>query len=300
MTRRFDHLGDVEAFLTVTEKGSMTAAAVALGSTPSVLSRAITRLEARLGVQLLRRTTRSLTLTPQGRAYREQAQAAFTQLADAERGLQTPGDGLVGAVRLSVPTTYGHHRLPGLLAPFLARHPGVQVELNITNRNVDLVAEGYDLAVRLGTLPDSGLVARVLEDAPMCLIASPGYIAHAGAPQTLADLAGHTCLSFVMPSTGRVSPWLLHEAGSDVDWTPTSRVQVSDDVLGLVSLALGGMGICQTYDFIANGPLAQGLAVEVLPQLRWRARRFSLLYAPHRHMSTVARALIDHLAKEAA
>lgn len=300
MTRRFDHLGDVEAFLTVTEKGSMTAAAVALGSTPSVLSRAITRLEARLGVQLLRRTTRSLTLTPQGRAYREQAQAAFTQLADAERGLQAPGDGLTGSVRLSVPTTYGHHRLPSLLAPFLTRHPGVQVELNITNRNVDLVAEGYDLAIRLGTLPDSGLVARVLEDAPMCLIASPGYIAHAGAPQTLADLAGHTCLSFVMPSTGRVSPWLLHEAGNDVDWPPTSRVQVSDDVLGLVSLALGGMGICQTYDFIAQGPLAQGLAVEVLPQLRGRTRRFSLLYAPHRHMSTVARALIDHLAKEAA
>ena len=188
MTRRFDHLGDVEAFLTVTEKGSMTAAAVALGSTPSVLSRAITRLEARLGVQLLRRTTRSLNLTPQGRAYREQAQAAFTQLADAERSLQAPGDGLTGTVRLSVPTTYGHHRLPHLLAPFLARHPGVQVELNITNRNVDLVAEGYDLAVRLGPLADSALVARPLEHAPMCLVAAPAYLQRAGIPHTLVTV----------------------------------------------------------------------------------------------------------------
>lgn len=297
MPRKFDHLGDVEAFLTVTEKGSMTAAAVALGTTPSVLSRAITRLETRLGVQLLRRTTRRLSLTDQGRVYQSQSRAAFALMDDADRAVQGHSDGLAGTVRISVPTTYGHHRLPGLLAPFLALYPEVSVELNITNRNVDMVAEGYDLAVRLGTLPDSGLVARTLEDAPMCLIASPAYIQRVGAPPTLADLAtsGHTCLSFVMPSTGRVSPWLLHEAGKDVDWTPASHVQVSDDVLGVVSLALGGMGICQTYDFIARGPLEQGRAVEVLPQLRGRTRRFSLLYVPHRHMSAVARVLIGFL-----
>jgi len=296
MTRRFDHLGDVEAFLTVTEKGSMTAAAVALGSTPSVLSRAITRLEARLGVQLLRRTTRSLNLTPQGRAYREQAQAAFTQLADAERSLQAPGDGLTGTVRLSVPTTYGHHRLPHLLAPFLARHPGVQVELNITNRNVDLVAEGYDLAVRLGPLADSALVARPLEHAPMCLVAAPAYLQRAGIPHTLDELAQHACLPFVMPSTGRVAPWLLRDDGRDTEWTPpSSSLQVSDDVLGVVSLALASLGICQTYDFIAREPLAQGRLVELLPQLRGRTKTFSLLYAPHRHMSAVVRALIDAL-----
>lgn len=160
MARKFDHLGDAEAFVTVVEKGSMTAGAVALGSTPSVLSRAITRLEARLGTQLLRRSTRRLSLTEHGRLYLEQSRAAFLLIDDAERAIQGHGGTLTGHVRLSVPTTYGHYRLPPLLRRFTREHPHVRVELNIANRNVDLVAEGFDLAIRLGELPDSGLVAR--------------------------------------------------------------------------------------------------------------------------------------------
>ncbi|MCY1199156.1 HTH-type transcriptional regulator PgrR [compost metagenome] len=295
MSRRFDHLGDVETFVTVIEKGSMTAAAVVLGTTPSVLSRAITRLEGRLGVQLLRRTTRRLSLTEHGRLYLEQSRAAFALIDDAERAMQGQGDELTGSVRLSVPTTYGHHRLPMLLQRFSAAHLQVRVELNITNRNVDLVAEGYDLAIRLGQLPDSGLVARKLEDAPMCLIAAPGYVTRAGAPGSIGELARHACLPFVMPSTGRVSPWILQDDGRDVDWTPHGSLHVSDDVLGVVSLALGGLGICQTYDFIARDLIAQGRAVEVLTQARGRSRPFSVIYAPHRRLSSASRALIDSL-----
>ncbi len=194
MSRRFDHLGDVETFVTVVEKGSMTAGAVALATTPSVLSRAITRLEARLGVQLLRRTTRRLSLTEEGRLYLEQSRAAFALIDDAERAMQGQGDELTGSVRLSVPTTYAHHRLPALLQPFVLRHPQVRIELNITNRNVDLVAEGYDLAIRMGPLPDSGLVGRKLEDAPMCLLAAPDYIAR--------ELRGYTPEQFARQSPG--------------------------------------------------------------------------------------------------
>ncbi|RQO61064.1 LuxR family transcriptional regulator [Variovorax sp. KBW07] len=296
MSRRFDHLGDVETFVTVVEKGSLTAGAVALATTPSVLSRAITRLETRLGVQLLRRTTRRLSLTEQGQLYLAQSRAAFALIDDAERAMQGQQDGeLTGSVRMSVPTTYAHHRLPALLQRFAAHCPQVRVELNITNRNVDLVAEGYDLAIRLGQLPDSGLVARKLEDAPMCLIAAPGYIARAGAPERIDALARHACLPFVMPSTGRVSPWILRDEGRDVDWTPQGCLQVSDDVLGVVSLALSGLGICQTYDFIAHDLVAQGRAVEVLPQARGRSRPFSVIYAPHRRLSSASRALIDFL-----
>ncbi len=300
MNRRFDHLGDVEAFVTVVEKGSMTAGAVALATTPSVLSRAITRLEARLGVQLLRRTTRRLSLTEQGRLYLEQSRAAFTLIGDAERAIQGQGDQLTGQVRLSVPTTYAHHRLPPLLRRYCARHPGVRVELNITNRNVDLVAEGYDLAIRLGPLPDSGLVARPLEDAPMCLLAAPDYLQRAGVPGSIGELAQHECLPFVMPSSGRVSPWLLREDGRDVEWTPQGSLRVSDDVLGVVSLALNGLGICQTYDFIAGDLISQGRAVELLPQARGRSRPFSVIYAPHRRLSAASRALIETLAAEPA
>ena len=299
MGRRFDHLGDVEAFVTVAEKGSMTQGAVALSTTPSVLSRAITRLETRLGAQLMRRTTRRLSLTDEGRAYLEQARAAFSMIDDAERAIQGPtGASLTGQVRISVPTTYGHYRLPAMLGRFMRAYPEVQVELSITNRNVDLVAEGYDLAIRLGPLPDSGLVARKLEDAPLRLVASPHYLEWAGVPRNVEDLAKHQCLPFVMPSTGRCAPWLFRVGGRDVDWAPLARTRVFDDVLGVVSLAENGLGICQTYDFIVRDRIEQGRLVEVLEHARGRSRPFSLIFAPHRRLSAATRTLIDFLAKE--
>ncbi|CAJ0862092.1 HTH-type transcriptional regulator PgrR [Ralstonia mannitolilytica] len=295
MGRKFDYLGDVEAFLAVAEHGSFTAGAVALSTTPSVLSRAVTRLEARLGNQLLRRTTRRIGLTDAGRQYLEQARAAFTLLEEAEREAQGEEGELKGRVRLSVPTTYGHYRLPPLLARFAQKHPRVRVELNITNRNVDLVAEGFDLAIRLGHLPDSGLVARKLEDAVLCLVASPGYLRRSGRPQSLDALQQHVCLPFVMPSTGRIAPWVFKDGGQDVEWLPPSTLQVSGDVLGVVSLAAQGVGICQSYDFIVRQQLEQGSLVELLPALRGRTRPFSVVYAPHRRQSAATRALIDLL-----
>jgi DNA-binding transcriptional LysR family regulator len=297
MGRRFDYLDDVEAFVAVADHGSFTAGAVALSTTASVLSRAVARLEARLGTQLLRRTTRRLNLTDAGRHYLEQAHAAFALLGDAERDVQGTSGHVAGQVRISVPTSYGHYRLPPLLARFARRHPGVQLEVNITNRNVDLVAEGFDLAVRMGQFPDSGLVVRKLEDAALCLVASPAYVARRGAPSSLQDLPEHDCLAFVMPRTGRIAAWSLRDGGADVEWTPSSRVQVSDDVLGVVSLAAEGAGIAQTYAFIAADRLRAGTLVEVLPQLRGRTRPFSVVYAPHRRQSAAARALIEVLTR---
>ncbi|WP_043615284.1 LysR family transcriptional regulator [Ensifer sp. ZNC0028] len=292
--RRFDHLADVEAFITVMDKGSLTAGAVALATTPSVLSRAITRLETKLGTQLVRRTTRRISLTDAGRAYLDQVRVAFDAIDQAERAIQGEG-ALAGRVRLSASTTFGHFQLPEKLARFALRHPGVTVELSIANRNVDLVAEGYDLAIRLGQLPDSGLVGRKLGDAPLRLVASPGYIARCGAPQSVEDLAAHTCLPFVMPSTGRPAPWLLRVDGSDVDWVPDGPVQVEDDVLGTVSLAEAGLGICQTYDFVVRDRLLRGSLVELLPEFGGRSRPFSLIYPPHRNLAAATRALIDCL-----
>ena len=296
MARRFDHLADVEALVAVVDHGSLTAAAVALSTTPSVISRAVARLETRLGNQLLRRTTRRTSLTEAGRLYVEQARAAFHLIDDAERAVQGEAGTLSGQVRLSVPTTYGHYRLPWLLRDFVQQHPQVRLEVNIANRNVDLVAEGYDLAIRLGALPDSGLVGRTLEDATLSVVASPEYLAAHGTPQTLDDLAAHACLPFVLPSSGRVAPWLFRVDGDDVDWVPCSRLAVSDDVLGVVSLAQAGVGICQTYDFIIDACTRRGAdLVRVLPELSGRTRPFSLIYAPHRRLSAASRALIDAL-----
>ena len=277
----------------VVEQGSITAGAAALGTTPSVLSRAITRLEARLGCQLLRRTTRRIGLTDAGRFYVEQVRTAFSLIEDAQHSIQGQEGELTGQVRLSVPTTYGHYRLPPLLRRFAAQYPRVRIALNITNRNVDLVAEGFDLAIRLGHLPDSGLVARKLEDARLCLVAAPVYVARAGVPQTLEDLHHHLCLPFVMPRTGRFAPWLFRDGERDVDWLPASTIEVSDDVLGVVSLAEQGVGICQSYDFIVRERVQQGRLVELLPQLGGRSRPFSLVYAPHRSQPAPVRAFID-------
>lgn len=297
MTRQFEYLGDVEVLLAVVEHGSFTAAAAALSTTASVLSRAVGRLEARLGQQLMRRTTRRIGLTEAGRRYADQARHAFELLKVAEGEAQSRSAVLRGRIRISAPTTFGHFRLPALLQPFLARHPGVRLELNITNRNVDLVAEGFDMAIRLGTLPDSGLVARKLEDAPLRLVATPEYLRRAGVPRTLDDLAQHACLPFILPRTGRHGAWSFRAGDDDVEWTPTSVIEVSDDVLGTVSLAEQGIGICQTYDFIVRDRLASGQFVELLPELGGRTRPFSLVYAPHRHQSAAARVLIATLTR---
>lgn len=293
--RRFDYLGDVEAFVTVIDKGSISAGAVALSTTPSVLSRAITRLETRLGTQLVRRTTRRLSLTEAGLAYLEQARAAFTIISDAERAVQGRDGPLGGRIRISVSTTYGHFRLPEKLARFATLHPKVQIEVSISNRNVDLVAEGYDIAIRLGHLPDSGLVGRKLEDAPLRLVASPAYLKRMGMPRSVDDLGRHQCLPFIMPSTGRPGAWLFSVDGKDIDWMPQGTVEVSEDVLGVMSLAEAGMGICQTYDFIVRERIERGSLVELLPQASGRSRPFSILYVPHRSLSAATRALVETL-----
>lgn len=296
--RQFNYLEDLEAFIAVADHASFTGGAAALASTPSVLSRAVTRLENRLGAQLLRRTTRQVTLTDAGRQYLEQARAAFALLGEAEREIQGQAEVLKGKVRMSVPTTWGHYRLPALLAEFSRRYPGVKVELNITNRSIDLVAEGFDLAVRLGHFADSGMVARKLADEPLCLVAAPAYLARAGVPDSIEALARHACIPFIMPRNGRVAPWVFRDGDRDIEWTAAPAIQVSDDVLGVVSLAAAGAGICQSYDFIVRDFLASGRLVEVLPQLRGRSRPFSVLYAPHRRQSGASRAMIAMLTQD--
>lgn len=295
MSRRFDHLPDTEAFVTTVDQGSLTAAASAMATTPSVISRAIARLEKRLGVQLLHRSTRRLSLTDAGRLYLKSSRTAFTLIEDGERAIQDQGGELSGTVRLSVPTTYGHYRLPAILKAFVLRHPRVQIELSVSNRNVDLVAEGFDMAIRLGDPPDSGLVARKLEDAALGLFAAPDYVQTAGIPQSLEELATHRCMAFVMPSTGRVLSWLFKQGGKNIEWSPPTALRVCDDVLGVVSLAEQGLGICQIYDFIVSERVRQGRLVELLHNLRGRTRPFSLIYAPHRMLSAASRALIDVL-----
>jgi DNA-binding transcriptional LysR family regulator len=301
MTRHFEpvQLGTIELFCKAAELGSFTAAAEALGLTQGAVSRSIARLEERLGARLFQRSTRSVRLTDDGELYRSQCQQALDQIAEAERAITGHQAEPAGTLRISAPTTYGNFRLMPWLPGFSQRYPKVAIEVDISNRNVDLVDDGYDLAIRLGEPKDSRLIARKLEDATMGVFASPAYLKRAGTPAKLDDLRRHACIQFVLPSTGRPMPMIFREGGRDIDFPFTSRHRVREDVLGAVTWARAGGGLFQTYHFIAQEFMARGELVEVLQPFGGRSRPFSVLYPQNRHLSARVRAFVDFLAEQA-
>lgn len=298
MKRNFDNvlLGSIELFCLAAEHGNFTSAANAAGVTPAAVSRSISRLEERLGVRLFVRTTRQIRLTEAGQVYFEQCRQALGQLVDAEReitgGQSTPS----GLLRISMPTPYAHYRVLPLLPEFRARHPEVQVDVHLSNRNIDFADEGYDLAIRGRTPPDSNLIARKLEDAELVLVATPAYLKRAGTPRALDDLQQHDCIQFELPSTGRKIPWPFHiDGGNIIDVATHGGYCCSDDVLGVVTLARSGAGLVQTYRFIVAQDLARGDLVELLPQHGGTSRPFILLYPHARHLSLRVRTFVDFL-----
>lgn len=302
MKRHFDDvlLGSIELFCLAAEAGSFTAAAQTAGVTPAAVSRSVSRLEKRLGVRLFVRSTRSIRLTEGGKDYFEQCRQALGQLVDAERKLSGEQVQPAGTLRISVPTTYGHHRLLPLLPAFRARYPLIKLEVHISNRNVGFHDEDYDLAIRVRPQPDSTLVARLLEEAPLIVVASPAYLKRAGIPRRLADLEKHDCIQFDLPSSGRQIPWLFNENGAGRDITTTGNYSCSDDVLGGVTLAKVGAGLFQTYRFIVEKELAEGTLVEVLREFGGRTRPYNLVYPHGRLLPSRVRAFIDYLVEETA
>lgn len=300
MQRHFDdmQLGSIELFVLAGEQGSFTAAAAAAGVTPAAVSRSISRLEERLGVRLFVRTTRQIRLTDGGRVYFEQCRQALSQLVEAEREVTGQQAAPAGRLRISVPTPYAHYRLLAWLAAFRQLYPEVQVEVHISNRNIDFAEEGYDLAIRGRAPQDSSLIARLLEDSPLVLVAAPAYLARRGTPQSLEGsdgLARHDCIQFVLPSTGRLVPWSFLRDGQVLEMVMDDAIVCADDFLGLNTLALHGGGITQTYRFTVERELASGELVEVLPQHAGTARPFYLIYPHARHLSLRVRSLVDFL-----
>jgi DNA-binding transcriptional LysR family regulator len=294
-------LSTIAIFCKAAELSSFTAAARALGLTPAAVSRGVGRLEERLGNKLFRRTTRSMQLTDDGRLYYEQCRAALSQIEDAERSITGQHSQARGLLRISVPSTYAHYRLLPHMAAFRAQYPDVELDINISNRNIDFVDEGYDIAIRQGTPPDSRLVARKLEDAPIGVYASPAYLRARGLPQNLAELqdpAQHTLLPFTLPSTGRAMPWLFTQNGQPLELQPHSTVQVSEDPLGAVVLARAGMGLVQTMGWIAGSHAAE--LTQVLQPFAGRTRPFYVLYPQNRHLAARVRVLVDYLMRNQA
>ncbi|RZJ09275.1 MAG: LysR family transcriptional regulator [Rubrivivax sp.] len=297
MNRQFDDLmlGSLELFCTAAELGGFTAAATAAGVTPAAVSRTVARLEERLGVRLFVRTTRQIRLTDAGQAYYEQCRQVLNQLMEAEREVSGRQAAPSGLLRISVPTTYGHHRLLPRLPAFRERYPDIRVDVHVSNRNIDFAAEGFDLAVRVRAPADSTLIARHLEDAELAVVASPDYLRRRGEPRALAELRAHDCIQFELPSSGRTIPWMFRSDGKDVDVPTTGGFGCASDVLAGVTLALHGAGLFQAYRFTVENELCQGRLVEVLREFGGRSRPFNLLYPHQRFVPLRVRTFVDFL-----
>ncbi|QLG94184.1 LysR family transcriptional regulator [Pseudomonas yamanorum] len=297
MKRHFEdvQLGSIELFCLAAEAKNFTAAAKVAGIAPAAISRSISRIEKRLGSRLFIRTTRSIRLTDAGQTFFEQCRQALTQLVEAQQVVMGAQSVPSGLLRISIPTTYGHHRILPLLPKFRALYPQVTVDVHISNRNIDFVAEGYDLAIRVSAQPDSGLIARLLEDARLVVIAAPSYLQRAGTPQTLEDLPAHECIQYELPSNGRRIAWLFQVNGKEQEFSGEVGYSCSDDVLGGVTLAKHGAGLFQTCRFIVEEELANGSLVEVLQPYSGRSRPFTVLYPHGRYVPHRVRAFVDFL-----
>jgi DNA-binding transcriptional LysR family regulator len=293
-------LGSIEIFIAAAESLSFVQAANELGLGAPAVSRSIARLEDRLGVRLFARSTRKVRLTDDGRLYFEQCKQALQQITSVEETLNGQSGEPSGLLRISMPTTYAHHRIIPCLAEFATLFPSIEIELNVSNRNIDFIEEGYDLAIRLGEPADNRLIARKLEDATLGLYASPAYLKTARFPKNLTELKAHKLIQFELPSTGRPMPWILKDGNKDIEFSFKSKLSFSDDVLACVNYAKHGGGVFQTYDFIVADDLRNGTLVEVLKSLRGRSRPFSILYPKNRQLSQRVRVFVDFILRKTA
>ena len=290
--RRFK---DLEAFIAVVESGSFTAAAERLDIAKSAVSRRVSALEERLGVQLLRRTTRRLNLTETGQSYYEHSARILADLDEAEAAVLQQHGELRGNLRVALPLSFGTRHMSEPIAEFRRRHPRVTFDLDLNDRRIDLIAEGVDVAVRIGRLADSTLIARRLFEARTVVCASPEYLERRGNPQTPDQLADHDCLLYSnLPDPTK---WVCtdREGGRHSIDVPSTMIASSGDFL--CAAASEGLGIVMQPTFIAGEAISRGELQSVLTDYQWPVTPAYAIYPPTRHLSYRVREFIDFLAE---
>lgn len=286
-----------KAFVAVVELKSFTAAAARLGLPKSAVSRRVSELEEELGVRLLQRTTRTLNLTEVGAGYYERLRRvleAFSEANDSARAMQ--GDPR-GVVRVTAPADFGARVLPALLARFLAQYPGVRIELGLTTRRVDIVAEGFDIALRFGKLEDSSLVARKVDIGGFSIVASPQYVARRGAPRKASELPAHEFVLF-RPRDGAAELVLQGPSGEE-SVTVTGHL-AADDLTFVREAALRGVGLAMLPGFLVAEDVKRRRLVRVLPKLSFPGGEFHIVYPSARLLPRRLSLLIDYLVAELA
>lgn len=283
---------EIETFVRTVEAGSFTAAAAQLGVAKSVVSRRIQELEQRLGVQLMLRSTRKLNLTDEGQALYERAVRLLIDWEDAESSVGNQQSALKGSIRLSVPLSFGlAHVGPAVLA-FQRLHPAVSIDIDFTDRKVDLIAEGFDLAVRIGDLPDSNLVAKKLTTISTAAVASPQYLKKFGTPATPHDLKSHTELRFGLRDRKSWQYTAPDGTSGDIEMQSILRANNGDFLLNAAS---AHHGVVILPRFIAHPTLQTGQLVEVLPAYHWAGLNAYALYPSSKHLPRRVRQLLTHL-----
>ncbi|WP_341863608.1 LysR family transcriptional regulator [Gymnodinialimonas sp. 57CJ19] len=278
----------VSEFVAVAEAESFTAAANRLGVSTAQVSRQIGALEARLGVKLFYRTTRKVSITDTGQIYYNHCRQVLDGLAEAERAVtdlhQTPK----GRLNMTAPVTYGESRIAPLINDFVARYPQLDVTLTLTNQMVDLVAESYDLAIRLGELNDSTMMAKRLASRTHYTCASRAYLSVNGTPYTLSELEPHNCLQ------GTLDTWRFQEQGRARHIRVKGNIRCNSG-WSLVDAALKGIGIIQLPDYYIHADIAAGRLVPILENYSAPNDGIWAVYPHNRHLSPKVRLLLDHL-----
>jgi DNA-binding transcriptional LysR family regulator len=285
-------LGGIGVLAAVVETGNFVRAAETLGLTPSGVSRAVARLEARIGVRLLDRTPRAVSLTDEGRHFHAQVAPLLAALAEAASETARSAHAVRGRLRVNVDPWFARLVLAPRLAAFLAAHPQLSLELMVRDTLGDLVSEGFDVAVRFGEPEPSGLIARKLLETRIFTCAAPAYLARCGQPRHPRELERHECLLFRDPATGRPFAWEFHRAGKVVKVKVTGKLILNDLATKLTACA-AGHGISQAFEFGLDPLLASGELVQILAD--WAEERFPLyVYHPSRHLPPAkVRAFVD-------
>lgn len=291
-----DRIGDIGLFLRVLDLGSISAAARSLDLSVAVASQRLQRLERELGVRLLHRTTRRLHATPEGAVLAEQGRALVDDLEALGASLRQAGTGITGTLRVTTSSSFGRLYVSPLLPEFLGRHPGVSLSVNLSDHVLDLVSAGFDLAIRIGALDDSALVARRLANNRRLLCASPDYVRRRGMPRTPQDLARHDCLLLV-GSQGRQDVWRLGDgAGGEIAVRVRGRIEANTGEL-LSDAALAGFGIALHSSWHVCADLQAGRLVQVLPDYPLADTGIYAVMPQRRLVPPRVRAFVDFLAE---
>jgi DNA-binding transcriptional LysR family regulator len=288
-----DRLKQIESFVAVATKGSLTASAQAEGVAPAVIGRRIDGLEERLGVKLLVRTTRRISLTHEGSAYLEDCQRLLADLASAEASVSAGGVKASGHLRVTAPAGFGRRHVAPLVPGFIAAHPDVSLSLNLSDRVVDIVNEGFDCAIRVGEMPDSNLVSVRLADNRRLCVAAPAYLQRAGTPQTPAELSRHACLT-LSSDASQTRGWAFQAAGELTHLRPSGPLDCSDGQV-LHEWCLGGLGIAWRSTWEVERDIASGRLVEVLPDFAAPPNGIYAVFAQRKHLPLRVRLWIDYI-----